>query len=115
MKTFVKSGQMMPFTPGADVESGALVQVGTIVGAATGKILSGAEGELLTVGVVEVPNPDSVPFAQGALVGYLTATNKVVAAGGGDFDCGTAHRVAPASTAPVQVLLPLGPGAGNGM
>ena len=108
MKNFVKEGKMMPYTPGADVESGALVEVGTIVGAATGKILSGVEGELSIVGVVSVPNPDSVVIAQGALAGYVVATNKIIAAGAGDFNCGTAHRAASGSN-DLEVLLPLGP------
>lgn len=105
MKNYVKNGKLMPYTPGADVESGHIRQVGTIIGVATGKILSGEEGELKTVGVYEVPNPDSVAFAQGALVGYVEATNKLVAAGTGDYDIGTAHRAIPASTEPGQVLL----------
>lgn len=110
MKNFVKEGKMMPHTPsGADIPSGALRQVGTIVGVATGLIPDGVEGELMIVGVVEVPNPDSVVIAQGALVGYDIAANKITAAGAGDFDCGTAHEAVPASTAPAKVLLPLGP------
>ena len=104
----------MPYTPsGAAVASGALVQVGTLVGVATGLIPDGEQGELLMVGVVEVPNPDSVVIAQGAAVGYVAATNKVIAAGGGDFDIGFAHAAASGSDA-VQVMLPLGPGAGHG-
>jgi len=109
MKNYVKEGKMMPYTPsGADVESGHLRQVGTIVGVASGKILDGVEGELATVGVFKVPNPDSVVIAQGAAAGYAIATNKIVAAGAGDFDCGTAHR-ASSGAEDLEVLLPLGP------
>lgn len=110
MKNFVKEGKMMPYTPsGEDVESGHIRQVGTIIGVATGKILDGVQGELQIVGVVEVPNPDSVAINQGAAVGYDESANKIVAAGGGDYNIGTAHEAIPASTAPGKVLLPLGP------
>ena len=115
MKTFIKSGQEMPYSAsGADVESGSLVQVGTIVGVASGKILDGEEGELQTVGVHKVASPDALVLAQGVLVGYSVADNKVVAAGAGDFDCGTTHRPLAAGDDYAQVLLPLGPGSGHG-
>ena len=108
MKNYVKEGKQMPYTPGADVESGRAVLVGTIVGITTGKILNGEEGELSTVGVFSIPNPDSVVIAQGALVGYDIAGHKVIAAGAGDFDMGTAHRASSGSD-DLEVLLPLGP------
>jgi predicted RecA/RadA family phage recombinase len=110
MKNFVKEGRMMPYTPsGAPVASGAFVQVGTIIGVASGLIPDGEEGELMVVGVFECPNPDSVAIAQGAAVGYDAAANKITAGGAGDYNIGTAHEAIPASTAPGKVLLPLGP------
>ena len=108
MKNYVQEGKIMPHTPGADVESGELRQVGTLVGVATGKILSGVEGELSLVGVIKVPNPDSVVFTQGLAVGYVVASHKLIASGGGDFDIGAAFK-ASSGALDVEVLLPLGP------
>ena len=108
MKNYVKEGKQMPYTPGADVESGRAVQVGTLVGITTGKILNGEEGELSMVGVFAIPNPDSVAIGQGVAVGYVVASHKVIAAGAGDFDIGVAHRASSGSD-DLEVLLPLGP------
>jgi len=108
MKNYVKPGQSMKVVAGAAVVSGRPYQVGTIIAVAAGDAAIGEEYEGSTVGVYKFANPDSVAFAQGALVGWDDAAFKCVAAGTGTYDIGTAHQAASGAL-DVEVLLPLGP------
>lgn len=108
MKNFVRPGHTLPHVAGAAIESGDFVEVGTLQGVATGKAAIGETVELALTGVYKLKNPDSVVVAKGAAVGVILASQKAVAAGGGDFDV-TAME-ASSGALDIPVLLPLGPG-----
>ena len=54
MKNFIQSGNVIPFTAGSAITSGDVVEVGTVIGIATGDVANGAQGELALTGVFEV-------------------------------------------------------------
>lgn len=112
MKNFYKPGQIMTVIAGADQEAGKVYQVGTLIGVAANTVLSGEENELALAGVYKIPNPDSVAIAQGALVGYDLANNKITAAGAGDYDIGHAFKTIAATTDDACVRL-IGGGEGS--
>ena len=116
MKNFVKPGHMMTMIATTPITAGAAYQVGTVIGVAAisrtqAQIDAGeVEVEIATTGVYAFANPDQIVVAQGALVGYDQADNKIVAAGSGDFDLGTAHDPILAGTSEAEVLLAGGAG-----
>lgn len=112
MKNFYKPGQMITVVAGTDQEAGKVYQVGALIGVAANTVKSGEENELALSGAYYIPNPDSVAIAQGALVGYNLAANKITAAGAGDYDIGHAFKTIPASTDDAIVRL-IGGGEGS--
>lgn len=54
-KNYIQDGKVINFTAGADVESGQVVVVGSIVGIAAADVANGSTGSLIVEGVVEIP------------------------------------------------------------
>lgn len=93
--------------PVGGVVSGQLYKVGNLIGVATGSFDAGQEYELDLHGAVKIPNTDGLAEADGELVGYDSAANKIVAAGAGDFDVDLFAEL-KATDAEAVVLLPKG-------
>ncbi|CAN7365668.1 DUF2190 family protein [Acidovorax sp. LjRoot118] len=74
MKNFVQVGDVLDYTPGADVASGAVAVIGVRVGIAVAAIKAGETGPLRVKGVVELAKLSADAPAQGALL-YWDATN----------------------------------------
>ena len=55
MKNYVQDGKYLDFTAAADVDSGDLVQVGSLHGVAVTDVASGAKGVLVMEGVFTLP------------------------------------------------------------
>lgn len=105
MKNFYQTGQVIPFTAGADVTSGQIVKVGTLVGVATGDVASGATGQVAIAGVYTLPKASATVFTAGAPA-YVSGTATVVTATatGADY-AGRAIAPAASGTTSVRVLL----------
>ncbi len=65
MKNFIQPGETITVTAPADVASGAVLVVGSIVGIAAYTALSGADVEVQTVGVFDLTKVTTDVIAQG--------------------------------------------------
>lgn len=78
MKNFVKEGEVLTLTPGADVASGVGYLFGTgLFGVATNDVANGVAGEFVIEGVVTIGKTSALAIAVGDRV-FWDATNKVV-------------------------------------
>lgn len=68
MKNYIQRGDTITLTAPAAVTSGSGVKVGSIVGIATADAASGADVEVLLVGVVDVAKASAEAWTVGALV-----------------------------------------------
>lgn len=68
MKNFVQIGDVLDYTPGAPVASGAVVVIGVRIGIAVAAIAAGETGALRVKGVVELAKLGTDVVAQGALL-----------------------------------------------
>ncbi len=78
MKTFIHSGKVLTLTPAAAVASGVGYLFGqALFGVATNDVASGAAGEFITEGTVEIGKTSALAIAVGDRL-YWDAANKVV-------------------------------------
>jgi predicted RecA/RadA family phage recombinase len=109
MKNYVQDGKYLDFTAAADVDSGELVQVGSLHGVSVTDVASGAKGVLAMEGVFTLPKltaaagdavaaaGDPVYFSSGSVSGSSSSnTRKLV---------GYALTAAAQAVATVQVRL----------
>ncbi|MGH1371139.1 MAG: DUF2190 family protein [Cellvibrionaceae bacterium] len=86
MNNYIQPGKAVSFTAPADVASGSIVSVGSLVGVACSSVLSGEEGEMVVEGVFELPkNPANTPdqfdkayWDSGSSVVTTTATDNAL-------------------------------------
>jgi len=109
MKNYVQNGDFITFTAAADVDSGELVQVGSLFGVAVTDVANGAEGTLALKGVFTLPKlvadpgdavtaaGDPVYFSGGSVTGDDDTGNNPL--------CGYALEAAAKATATVNVKL----------
>lgn len=108
MKNFKQPGKVMSYAHGSAVESGDVVQIGALVGIATGKYAANEEGEYALMGVYSLPKGSATVIAQGAAVDWDDTAKLVVATTTGDFAVGWAFTAGVNGEDSVDVLLPLG-------
>lgn len=78
MKTFIKDGEVLTLTPGADVAVGVGYLFGvSLFGVAINAVANGVAGEFITEGVVTIGKTSALAIAVGDRV-FWDATNKVV-------------------------------------
>lgn len=78
MQNFVQDGDVLSLTPGAAVDSGVGYLFGTsLFGVATNDVASGAKGEFITEGVVDIAKTSALAITTGDRL-YWDATNKCV-------------------------------------
>lgn len=77
MKTYIQKGENIKMASPYDVTSGHGVKSGLIFGVASGDALSGADVDVVTVGVFELPKVSTDVFAVGAAV-YWDNTAKLM-------------------------------------
>ena len=78
MKNFVQKGEVLTLTPAAAVTSGVGYLFGAaLFGVATNDVASGAAGEFITEGVVDIAKTSALAISVGDRL-YWDATNKVV-------------------------------------
>jgi predicted RecA/RadA family phage recombinase len=107
MKNYVQDGKYIDFTAAADVDSGELVQVGSLHGVSVTDVANGAKGVLALEGVFTLPKlvgasgdattlGGPVYFSSGSVSGADTGGRKLV---------GYAMAAAAQAVATVQVRL----------
>lgn len=79
MKNYIQPGNTLTLTAPANVKGGEIVTVGQIVGVAAGDAVSGADFDLVTVGVFDLPKVAAQAITVGATVyvdddGLVTTT-----------------------------------------
>ena len=78
MKNYVQDGETLSLTPSADVASGVGYLFGTaLFGVAKTDVTSGAAGEFLTEGVVDIAKTSALAISVGDRL-FWDATNKCV-------------------------------------
>jgi predicted RecA/RadA family phage recombinase len=77
MKNYIQRGDTLTLTAPAEIISGGVVIVGSIVGVANGSAAVGAPVDVDTVGVFQLPKVAALAIAAGDVV-YWDATNKLV-------------------------------------
>lgn len=93
MKNFVQPGNVVTIPAPADVTSGKLVVVGSLVGVAQKAALSGADLPLLTEGVVEYAKTSALAIAVGDKLYFDSAANVVNKTSSGNTLVGVAIAV----------------------
>lgn len=79
MKNFIARGDVLEFTAGATIASGAGVLVGSVFGVATGDIANGAVGTINLTGIYELTKVDEQAWTLGAPVYWDAANNRATA------------------------------------
>lgn len=105
MKNYIQPGNVVRVPAPANVASGDGVLVGTLFGVAAFSALSGAEVEIKTTGVFELPKTSEQAWTAGAAI-YWDGANKVcTTAGAGNRQIGTALAAAedPSATGVVRL------------
>jgi predicted RecA/RadA family phage recombinase len=100
MKNFIQNGDYLEFTAAADITSGQLVAVGSLVGVAMGAVANGQKGTLAMRGVFDLPKSTaaSSAIAPGAPVYRIGASSLVTAVSSGNTLCGYATPDSNANT-----------------
>ena len=76
MKNFIQPGDSIDVIAPADVNSGAMVLIGSLLGVASNKVLSGASLSIGVTGVYEVPKLEANTWVVGNKVNYNTSTGE---------------------------------------
>ena len=112
-KNYVKPGEHIAFTAGANTASGAAVVIGTVLGVSLTTLASGASGEAAIEGVWELPKLSTAVIANGARLHWDVSAGEfiVAATATGDLE-NCAVAVAAAGNGATTVLAKLTPGTG---
>lgn len=105
MKNYVQKGENLTIPAPADVISGQGVVVGSIFGIAAETVLSGADVDLVTEGVFEMPKVSALAIAIGEKVYFDAATKLVNKTAAGNTYIGVAITAAANPSATVNVRL----------
>ena len=110
MKNFKQPGKVITYANSSAVESGDMVQIGSLVGISCGKYKANEEGEYSLMGVYSIPSASATTLSIGDAVGYDVSAGEIVAQGNvdSDFDAGFAFKAKLNGETSVEVLLPLG-------
>jgi predicted RecA/RadA family phage recombinase len=102
---FVQPGDVLDYTPGSAVANGKMVVAGARVGIALAAIAAGATGPLGVRGVFTYAKLSTDNMAQGALVYYDAANDRLTTTASGNTLAGYAAAAAGATTTSVNVAL----------
>ena len=105
MKNFVQPGENLTIPAPADTKSGDVVIAGAIVGVVAGDALTGADVDVVTIGVYSLPKVSALAIALGDLVYFDAATKLVNKTSSGNTKIGHAVAAAANPSATVQVKL----------
>lgn len=105
MKNYIQPGNTLTLTAPAEITSGAVVAVGSIIGVANGDAANGAPVDVDTVGVFRLPKVSALAIAAGDVVYYDSATGLVNKTASGNTKLGVATEAADNPSADVAVRL----------
>ena len=105
MKNYVQKGENLTIASPYDVTSGAFLKSGLIVGVASGDALSGADVDVVTVGVFDLPKVSTDVFAVGAVVYWDYTAKLMTSTTSGNTKCGIAIVAAANPSGTVTVRL----------
>ena len=105
MKNYVQVGNSLTIGAPYDVLSGGGVKSGLIFGVASGDALSGADVDVVTLGVFDLPKVSADVFAVGAAIYWNDTTKLVTSTAGGNTKIGVAVKAAANPSATVNVRL----------
>lgn len=105
MKNYVQKGESLTIAAPYDVLSGGGVKSGLIFGVAAETALSGAEVDVVTVGVFDLPKVSADVFAVGAAIYWNDTTKLVTSTSAGNTKIGVAIKAAANPSASVNVRL----------
>jgi len=94
MKNFVQIGDVLDYTPGSAVASGAVVVMGVRIGIAVADIAANATGAVRVKGVVELAKLGTDTPAQGALLYWDAANSRLTTTASGNTLAGYAAKAA---------------------
>lgn len=94
MKNFVQIGDVLDYTPGSAVSSGAVVVMGVRVGIAVADIAANATGAVRVKGVVELAKLSTDTPAQGALLYWDAGNSRLTTTAGSNVLAGYAAKAA---------------------
>lgn len=94
MKNFVQIGDVLDYTPGAAVASGAVVVIGARIGIAMTAIAAGDTGPLRVKGVVELAKLSTDVVGQGALLYWDADDFRLTTTASGNTLAGYAAKAA---------------------
>lgn len=105
MKNYVQKGENLTIPAPYNVTSGGFLKSSLIMGVASGDALSGADVDVLTVGVHDLPKVSTDVFAVGAAV-YWNDSSKLMsstASGNSKFGVTTEARANPSGFVRVRL------------
>lgn len=105
MQNFVQSGSTLSLAVAAAVLAGQAVLVGKIFGVAVANVAAGATGEFQTEGVFELPVLATDVAAQGAILYWDAANNRLTTTAAGSTRVGVAvvAKAAGGATATIKL------------
>lgn len=107
-KNYIQEGRVIPFTAGADIVSGQVVVVGSLVGVSMTDVANGAAGQMAIEGVYDIPAATAA-ISAGAKVYWDTDGDPV----GGTAETGAATATATDNTLMGYALATKGAGEGT--
>lgn len=105
MKNYVQKGENLTLPAPYDVASGGGVKTGLIFGVAAGDALSGADVDLVTMGVFGLPKVSTDVFTIGAAVYWDNTAKLVTTTAASNQKVGVAVTAAPNPSGSVAVRL----------
>jgi predicted RecA/RadA family phage recombinase len=105
MRNYVQPGDTLTLTAPAEIVSGGVVIVGSIIGVANGSAANGAPVDVDTVGVFTLPKVAALAIAAGDVVYWDSAAKLVNKTAGGNTKLGVATAAAANPSASVTVRL----------
>ncbi|WKW52022.1 DUF2190 family protein [Rhodomicrobium lacus] len=105
MKNYIQPGVNLTIPAPADLLSGEVVVIGELVGIAATDAASGADLDIVTEGVFELPKVSANVFAVGDPVYYASATKLATSTVGTNTLIGVAVTAAPNPSGTVNVKL----------
>ena len=102
---YYQRGETLDYFPTENVESGAVVDLGTRIGVAAAHILAGEQGAVHMVGVFAMTKADGEAIDQGTAVYYDSAADAITATEGSNTPAG--YAAASAATTDATVLVKL--------
>lgn len=105
MKNYVQKGENLTIAAPYNVASGGGAKSGLIFGVAAGDALSGADVDLMTVGVFDLPKVSTDVFALGAAVYWDDTAKLMTSTASGNTKIGVAVAAAGNPSGTVTVRL----------